>query len=59
MVDELMRVYLENVVNVFAPTVQVMTNQGLDDFNTITDFTEDNMKTLYLSIGRPGELVNN
>ena len=55
----LMRVYLGNVVNVSASTARVMTNQGLDDFDTITNFTEDYMKTLCVSIRRPGGLVAN
>ena len=55
----LMRQYLETVVNVSAPTARVMTDQGLDDFDTVTDFTEDDMKTLCVSIRRPGGLVPN
>ena len=41
----LMRQYLETVVNVSAATARVITDQGLDDYGTITDFTEEDMKT--------------
>ena len=34
----LMRAYLEDVVNVSATTSWLITNQGLDDFDELSDF---------------------
>ena len=36
-----------------------MTDQGLDDYNTLTNFAEEYMKTLCVSIHRPGGLIPN
>ena len=53
----LTKVYLENIVSVFTQTARVITDQGLDDFDTLTNFNEENMRTLYVTICHPRGLV--
>ena len=55
----LMRLYLEDVINVSAATARLITNQGLDDFNELSDFSEEDMKTLCNTIRRPGGSIDN
>ena len=54
-----MRVYLENVVNVSAPTTQIIATWGLDDYNELTNFTKDNVSTLCVTIHPPGGMWMN
>ena len=42
----IMGVYLEAVVNISAPTARLITNQGLDDFDELQYFSENDMRTL-------------
>ena len=50
----LMRAFLEDVINVAAPTARLITNQGLEDFDELKDFSEEDMITLCNTIRRPG-----
>ena len=54
-----MRLYLEDVINVSASTARLITNQGLDDFDELSDFSEEDMKTLCNTIRRPGGSIVN
>ena len=59
MVDAIMRTYLETVVNVSAATARLITDQGMDDFDELDGFSEDDMKTLCNTIRRPGGSIPN
>ena len=54
-----MRAYFQNVINVSAKTVYTIVDQVLDDFASLSDFSEANMKTLYITIRRPGGTIVN
>ena len=54
-----MRVYLKNVVKVSAPTTQIITDHGLNNYNELTNFTKDNMRTLCVKINCLGDIVMN
>ena len=54
-----MRAFLEDVINVAAPTARLITNQGLDDFDELSGFSEEDMKTLCNAIRRPGGSIVN
>ena len=55
----LMRVFLEDVINVAASTARLITNQGLEDFDELKDFSEEDMRTLCNTIRRPGGSIPN
>ena len=55
----IMKTYLQTVVNVTAATARLIIDQGLDDFDELDGFTEDDMKTLCNTIRRPGGTIPN
>ena len=59
MAAAIMRVYLETVVNISDPTAYLITKQGLDEFDELKDFSENDMRTLSLTIRRPGDSIPN
>ena len=42
----IMRTYFRDVMNVSAETARTIINQGIDDFDSLVEFTEADMKTL-------------
>ena len=54
-----MRVYLENFISVSSPMARVITDQGLNNFNTMINFSESEMKALCVTIHHPEGLVLN
>ena len=59
MTNSIMKTYLQAVVNVSAPTSRLIIDQGLDDFDELDGFSEDDMKTLCNTIRRPGGSIPN
>ena len=55
----IMRAYFRNVINVSTETAQTIIDQGLDDLDSLVEFTEVDMKTLCTTIHRPGRTINN
>ena len=55
----IMKTYLQTVVNVTAATARLIIDQGLDDFDELDGFSEDDMKTLCYTIRRPGGTIPN
>ena len=55
----IMRNYVADIVNFSAETARTIINQGLDDFTTLSDFTKDDMKTLYTAVCCPGGMIVN
>ena len=55
----IMRTYFRDVINVSAETARTIINQGLDDFDSLVEFTEADMKTLCTNIRRPGGMITN
>ena len=55
----IMRTYFQDVVNVSAETSRIIVDQGLDDFSTLVDFSEADMKTLCATVRRPGGTIAN
>ena len=56
---EITRTYFRDVINVSAETAQTIIDQGLDDFDSLVEFTEADMKTLCTTIRRPGGIILN
>ena len=55
----IMRTYFREVINVSAETDRTITNQGLDDFDSLVEFTEADTKTPCRNIFRPGGMIDN
>ena len=55
----IMRTYSQEVTNVSAETAQIIIDQGLDDFDSLVEFTKADMKTLCTTIRRPRRMINN
>ena len=55
----IMKTYLQAVVNVTAATARLIINQGMDDFDELKGFSEDDMKTLCNTFRRPGGSIPN
>ena len=55
----IMRTYFQDVVNVSAEASRIIVDQGLDDFITLVDFSEVDMKTLCAAVCRPGGMIIN
>ena len=53
----IMRTYFRDVINVSAETARTIIDQGLDDFDSLMEFTEADMKTLCMTIRCPGEMI--
>ena len=56
---KIMKTYFRVVINVSAETARTIINQGLDDFNSVVEFTKAYMKTLCTTICRPGVIIIN
>ena len=54
-----MRTYFADIVSVSAENARTIVDQGLDNFTTLSDFTEDDMKTLSTTVCRPGGIIVN
>ena len=54
-----MRTYFRDVINVSAETARTIINQGLDDFDSLVEFTKADMKTLCMIIIPPGGMIIN
>ena len=59
MANAIMRTYLQTVVNVSAATSRLINDKGMDDFDELDDFSEDDMRTLCTNIRRPGGSITN
>ena len=59
MANAIMRTYLQTVVNVSAATARLIIDQGMDDFDELDGFSEDDMRTLCTNIRRPGGSIPN
>ena len=55
----IIRTYFRDVINVSAETAWTIINQGLDDFDSLVEFNEADMKTLCMTIHHPGGMINN
>ena len=55
----IMRTYFWFVINVSAETSRTIIDQGLDEFDSLVEFTEADMKTLCTTIRRPGGMIIN
>ena len=55
----IMRTYFQDVINISAETARTIIDQGLDDFDSLVEFTEADIKTLCTTIHRPGGMINN
>ena len=55
----MMITYFRVVINVSAETARNIIGQGLDDFDSLVEFTEADMKTLCTSIRYPGGIIIN
>ena len=53
------RTYFRDVTNVSSEIVQTIINQGLDDFDSLMEFTKADMKTLCTTIRCPDGMINN
>ena len=47
------------MINTSTDTVRTIVNQGLDDFNTLADFSESDMKMLCARVSRSGGMIPN
>ena len=56
---EIMRTYFRVVINFSSETAWTIIYQGLGDFDSLVEFTEADMKTLYTTIRRPGGMIIN
>ena len=50
----IMITYFQDVINVSAEKARTIINQGLDDFDSLVEFTKADMKTLCTNIRHPG-----
>ena len=55
----IMRTYFWFVINVSAETSRTIIDQGLDEFDSLVEFTEADMKTLCTAIRRKGRMIIN
>ena len=55
----IMRPYFWVVINVSSETARTIIDQGLDDFDSLVEFTKADMHTLCTPICRPGEMIIN
>ena len=55
----IMRTYLWVVINVSAETPRTIIDQGLDDFDSLVEITESDMKTLFTTSCCPGGMIIN
>ena len=55
----IMRTYFRDVIKVSAEMARTIIDQGLDDFDSLMEFTEADTKTLWMTISRPGVMINN
>ena len=53
------RTYFRDAIDVSEETSRTIIDQGLDDFDSLVEFTEADMKTLCTTIRRPGRMINN
>ena len=53
------RTYFRFVINVSSETSRTIINQGLDDFDSLVEFTKADMKTLCMTIRCPGGMIIN
>ena len=54
-----MRTYFRVVINVSSETSRTVIDQGLNDFDSLVEFTEVDMKTLCTTIRRPSGMIIN
>ena len=55
----IMRTNFQDVINVSAETAWNIIDQGLNDFDSLVEFTKADMKTLCTTIRRPGGMIIN
>ena len=55
----IMRTYFRVVINVSAETARTIIDQGLDNFDSLVEFTKADMKTLCTTICHPGGMIIN
>ena len=55
----IMRMYFRVVINVSSETARTIIDQGLNDFNSLVEFTNADMKTLCTPINCPGGMIIN
>ena len=55
----IMRTYFQVVINVSEETARNIIDKWLDDFDSLVEFTEADMKTLCTTIRSPGGTINN
>ena len=55
----IIRMYFWVVIKALAETAQTIIDQGLYDFDSLVEFTEAYMKTLWTTIRRPGGIIIN
>ena len=53
------RAYFQVVINVSSETAWTIIDQGLDEFDSLVEFTEEDMKTLCTTIRLPGRIMIN
>ena len=55
----IMRTYFRVVINFSSETAWTIINDGIDDLDSLVEFTEADMKTLCTTIRRPGGMIMN
>ena len=55
----IMRKYFRVVINVSPETARTIIDQGLDEFDSLVEFTEGDMEMLRTTIFRPGGMIMN
>ena len=55
----IMRTYFRDVINVSPETARTIINQGLDDLDSLVEFTKAYIKTLCTTICCPGRMIIN
>ena len=55
----IMRTYFRVVINVSSETAWTIIDQGINEFDSLVEFTEVDMKTLCTTIHRPGRMIIN
>ena len=55
----IMRTYFRVVINVSSETGQTIINQGIDEFDSLVEFTKADMNTLCTAIRHPGRMIIN
>ena len=51
--------YFRVAINILVETSRTIINQGLDDFDSLIEFTKEDMKTLCTTISCPGRMIIN